>query len=281
MTDEPPRTAGRPTGSTSSTLMTPANAALALAKQSAGATYEQLAAEFDCSKTSIIRLLQLARESSGPQTFTLPRTGDAPLEFAGHLRVNVSGETLHTKPGMVNKDFWTITIFDMPLGTNVVQIVYTKTHKGIRTQHHTAVITHNVTQALRSYDPLSVLQGFPKFERYAASQAKLEQAARLQYDTLVSLALTDAPDEAQTPSPQAAMTPRQIILELAGIAGINSACLDEIQAGCSATRTYQILATAFAGITPGALTLPRPDACSKALDLAIDCALGTLPIDGR
>lgn len=275
--DTTPRSPGRPSGSA---LITPANAALALAKHRAGATYAQLAQDFRCSNSSIIRLLQLARASDAPQNFTLQRTGQAPLEFAGALRVTVSGEKLHTKPGMVNKDFWTITIFDLADGSHVAQIVYHKTHKGIHTEHHTAIVTNDVAQTLRAYDPLSVLQGFPKYDRYAANQAKLENAARLQYDTLVSQALTDAPDEAQPPTPQAEMTPRQIILDLASIAGITSARIDEIRDGCNAERVYRILAAELESVRPGTLTLASPEACSKALDLAIDCALGTLAIDG-
>lgn len=286
MTTDTPRAPGRPSGSA---LLTPQNAALALAKHQAGATYDDLAADFACSRSSIMRLLNIARANTSPQKFAVQRTGAAPLEFSGALRVSVNGETLHTKPGTVNNDYWTITIFDLPDGSHVVAITYRKTHRGIRTEHNTGIATTDVAQTLRSYDPLSVLQGFPPGERFAASQAKLEQAARLQYDTLVSMALADAPDEPQPqPTPQRSdLTPRQIILDLAKIADLTTETREELRT-CSAERAYRMLSEELRSISDLIIDDDADElaasvmlqACSKALDLAIDCALGTLNIDG-
>lgn len=125
--------------------------------------------------------------------FTLTRTGQAPLQFVGTVRTSVSGQFLHSKPGVANNDYWTITIYDTA-GRHVVEIVYHKAHKGVRTEHHTVESTTNVQATLLAYNPLSVLAGFPKGDRFEASQAKLEESCKRQYADLVSQALQSFPE---------------------------------------------------------------------------------------
>ncbi len=228
---QPKRPIGRP--KTGKGIVTPARARMAIDLQRSGLSYEMIGQQLDCGKTAVFKLLALARQleaggpmDDSPHTVKLTRTGSAPLEFEGILRSQASSEFIGTKPDKPNSHYWTIEIYETKMRASdhpayVVSIVYHKQHKGQRAEHHFVTTTGNRLSnpgaALRAYNPLDVLSGYPPGERFADVKAHLEDACKRQFAELISIALQPFPEplesslqaEARTPT-SGPLTPRII-----------------------------------------------------------------------
>lgn len=129
----------------------------------------------------------------------LERTGKSPLRFRGQLLTTASGQFVQTTSEKPNADYYNISIYAIDGQDNgehnyVVQIVYSKSFRGLQT-HHSAIVTDCPATTLGEFDPLAVLIGFPPHQEYAERQKSLETKARRQYDVLVSAVLKMFPDE--------------------------------------------------------------------------------------
>lgn len=131
------------------------------------------------------------------QVYILPRTGSAPLKITGRLVASVSGRNYNAKPDKPNSDWYEISLFQLADTDDVgaVTITYRKDLRGQQVEHHTAAVTDSPTTVLGRYNPLAVLVGFPNEPRFANQQARLEDESRRQYESLVSAALADFPEE--------------------------------------------------------------------------------------
>ncbi len=195
----PPR--GRPKGSK---ILDPARARLALQLQRQGLTYEEIGAQLNCGKTSVVDLLAIARKNEGnpvskPQLYVLTRNGKAPLAFHGILRSEASSEFIQTVPDKPNKDVWTVRIFELSADPAkhmgyVVAIDYLKKVKGTHGEHHFAEPSTDLQATLAAYNPLDVLVGFPSGPRFEDKQRDLEAAVKRQFAELVSNVLKPFPE---------------------------------------------------------------------------------------
>lgn len=126
-------------------------------------------------------------------TFTLTRTGDAPLQFAGDLIASAGGAG-H------NRNRWhTLTLYrraDAP-DQYVLQIAYGSQWAG--ELEHTLVESGTMAHlrdTLRGYDPTAHLLGYPPGPQYAEKQARVARELRLAYQHAVSELLAGFPVEA-------------------------------------------------------------------------------------
>ena len=126
---------------------------------------------------------------------TVPRTGRAPLRFAGDLFRSADGFRL---AGRERNRWHEIEIYDLGSdhGVNtafVVAIHYRTKWQGELGHDAAEAVTGGaeVRRVLTNYDPLAHLGGFPSGAAYAERQAKLEAEVRAGYEALVSEVLAD------------------------------------------------------------------------------------------
>jgi hypothetical protein len=140
-----------------------------------------------------------------PTDITLERTGLAPLKFIGTKLAEVCGRTVNAPAARDNSDWWTITVYALPVFPEqattpgyIVHIHYQNDHRGRELHHHFAEWTDEPAESLAAYNPLAVLRGFPPGEQYAERQQALERSSRTQYDMLVSAVLAQFPEQLDT-----------------------------------------------------------------------------------
>jgi len=128
------------------------------------------------------------------QTYRLLRTGDQPLAFEGVLLADASGPRINGTERNRGHD---IRIYRTRGGTHVIELVYWTTWKGEAEIRRVQVLGREVRQipaALKLYDPILPVHGYPAAERFAARQARLFAEIRADYETRVSDVLTQVPD---------------------------------------------------------------------------------------
>lgn len=124
------------------------------------------------------------------QSVRLTRTGDAPLAFIGRILADVSGQRL----GEGDVPRWhDVAIYETAGGQYVVAIGYRTTLKGEMGRDTLAVIAdrHELQDALKRYDPVAHVQGFPPSPQSAEKRARLVAMMRQQWESLIALALTE------------------------------------------------------------------------------------------
>ena len=116
------------------------------------------------------------------QSVRLTRTGDAPLAFSGRILADVSGKRIGE--GAVPR-WHDLAIYETAAGQYVVTIGYRTTAKDEMGRDTLAVVVdrHELRDALKRYDPVAHVQGFPP---------RLLAMMRRQWDGLIALALTEA-----------------------------------------------------------------------------------------
>lgn len=124
------------------------------------------------------------------QSVRLTRTGDAPLAFSGRILADVSGKRL----GEGDVPRWhDLAIYETAAGQYVVAIGYRTTWKGETGRDTLAVVVdrNELRDALKRYDPVAHVHGFPRGSQFAEQQARLVAMVRQQWDTLIAMALTE------------------------------------------------------------------------------------------
>lgn len=117
-------------------------------------------------------------------TITLPRTGDAPLKFAGQL-VAESGDNRFAGR---EQNRWHELALYRDNGRFVLRVAFRTNWQGEPSYDWAWVCATpaEVRERLREHDPVPERVGFPPGEQYAARQQSLEQGLRAQYDATVS-----------------------------------------------------------------------------------------------
>jgi hypothetical protein len=133
------------------------------------------------------------------QKITLPRSGDAPLTFLGELLAESDGSG---QCGRTNNRWYELEIYRVAgercgAGDYVVSIGYRTRWQG-ELDHFQAESCDSpaeVRAALREYDLVAHVGGYPPGEQYADRQARLLADLRTRYAAQVSAILGDAGDE--------------------------------------------------------------------------------------
>lgn len=128
--------------------------------------------------------------------FILPRSGQAPLTFAGELVAESDG---HWVNGRDQNRWHDLAVYQTASGKWVAAVAYRTRWQG-ETDHHTAVVCDSpaaVAKTLTDYDPAAVVQGYPDGNAYADRQAKLCTDIRRRYAAQVSEILAALPDAAE------------------------------------------------------------------------------------
>lgn len=133
---------------------------------------------------------------SAQGTYTLPRSGQAPLRFQGDLLAASNGQWQSGRD-------WTrwheLAVYRTARGQYVVQIGYRTRYQG-ELDHDTAVVVDSaaeVCQALTNYNPAGVIRGYPPGQAYEERQSKLLADVRARYDAQVSEICSAAPEFAE------------------------------------------------------------------------------------
>lgn len=104
--------------------------------------------------------------------YTISRTGQAPLRFAGEQLATWSSKT---ESGYLRNRYHTVTLFRDAGGRFVARIEYDTTWQGERAQQVALVAGsgEEIARALEEHDPTEYVGGFPAGEAYAARQERL------------------------------------------------------------------------------------------------------------
>ena len=130
------------------------------------------------------------------QEFTLTRTGDRPLVFAGEKIAEVDGR-IHS--GQEQNRWHEIRAYRTDGGKYVLEIEYCTCWQG--EDGHSSVTVHDTPTALvnelKSYYPLEYVLGYPPHPQFTEKQARLENSLQLRWRTLVSELLAAIPGTAE------------------------------------------------------------------------------------
>jgi hypothetical protein len=124
------------------------------------------------------------------QSVRLTRTGDAPLVFSGRVLADVSSKQL----GEGDVPRWhDLAIYETAAGQYVVAIGYRTTSKGETGRDTLAVVVDRseLRDALKRYDPVAHVPGASSGPPLADKQARLVTMMRQQWESLITLALTE------------------------------------------------------------------------------------------
>ncbi len=152
-----------------------------------GGSGERLVDELERARAE----LAIRVETEEPyQSVRLTRTGDAPLAFTGRMLADVSGKRL--AEGDVPR-WHDLAIYETAAGQYVVAIGYRTTWKGEMGRDSLAVVAdrNELRDALKRYDPVAHVQGFPPGSQFAEKQARLVAMMRQQWDNLITMALNE------------------------------------------------------------------------------------------
>jgi hypothetical protein len=130
-------------------------------------------------------------------TFTLTRTGQAPIRFEGELVAEASSRS--HEGGPLQNRWHEIEIFLTECGRVLAHVEFCSRHQG-EFHHHTVVDVLSprplsLSSWLQSYDYRTGWQGYPSGEHYAERQARIEQAIGDGYRRAVSEVLAEFPEE--------------------------------------------------------------------------------------
>lgn len=119
------------------------------------------------------------------ESFTLTRTGLAPLKFQGELLAEADGER---QAGRERNRWHELAVYRTAGGKYVLKISYRTKWQGELDHDHAESMekASGVELALRNYDPAKHVGGYPQHAAYAERQAKLLADIRQSYAALVS-----------------------------------------------------------------------------------------------
>jgi len=122
-----------------------------------------------------------------PETITIARTGDRPLQFTGALIIAAeawTGDRGHT-----------LTLYQHPAGF-VVTVEYQTNydHEPYHCAAYTGATIADIAAALQAHDPLVHFRGFPAHRDYREKQARLAANLTASYHAAVSELLADFPE---------------------------------------------------------------------------------------
>lgn len=126
-------------------------------------------------------------------SYTLQRTGQAPLTFSGEMIVE--SDTATAKLARWHE----LAIYQTTGGSYVVSIVYRTKWLG-ELDHHTAVVATSLrasAKALVAHDPTACVHGYPAGDAYAHRQARLLSGVLAQYQATTSIMLGAYPEFAE------------------------------------------------------------------------------------
>ena len=126
-----------------------------------------------------------------PATYTLPRTGDAPLTFQGELVARSSAQQQPTKRDLpLERRYHVLAIYRTLKQQHVGHITYVTTWQGELGDALAVVGTlDEVVAWFRDYDPTGPVAGFPAGRGFADRQQRLLEAIELGYDSALSTLL--------------------------------------------------------------------------------------------
>ena len=118
-------------------------------------------------------------------TFTLPRTGDRPLQFDGEL---IAETDSRQQQGPCQNRWYELALYRTDGGKHVVAIGYRTQWQGElhRDEAHVEDALAGAVEVLRSTIPELPLHGFPPGEHYDAKRAHVEGAVRACYEHAIS-----------------------------------------------------------------------------------------------
>jgi len=125
------------------------------------------------------------------QTYTLRRTGEAPLEFEGELLALANSRQ---PEGLRNNRWHELALYRSESGYYLVEVVYRTQWQGELDHHQVAVCVDagGVPNVLQRWDPCRHVDGYPPGEQYADRQARLISALTAGYQMAVSDLLAEA-----------------------------------------------------------------------------------------
>lgn len=118
-------------------------------------------------------------------TYTLPRTGDAPLRFSGELIAEADGERQN---GREQNRWHELRVYRSAVGGYVVAITYRTRWQG-EASRDTVVVRADaagVADFFRHHDPVAGVRGYPDHEQYRDKQARLLADLKERFEGLVS-----------------------------------------------------------------------------------------------
>jgi hypothetical protein len=125
-------------------------------------------------------------------TYTLSRTGDAPVSFEGDLLAEAGG---HWLAGRELNRWHSLAIYDIANGF-VLSISYHTRWQG-ETDCDLVFVCNTPTevkQKIREYNPVPVGIGYPPADQYRERQSRLETDLRRQYAAAVTELLAGRPE---------------------------------------------------------------------------------------
>lgn len=145
-------------------------------------------------------------------TYTLRRSGDAPLRIEGEL---LAESTSKSHSGHCQNRWHEAVVYGIDGDRYVLAVAYRTVWHG-ELDYHLAVVLGSpaeVARALRDYDPLAPVSGLPPGEQYAEKQLRLQQAVRAGYERMVSELLAAAGEQfAGTPQQEESALREQLDL---------------------------------------------------------------------
>lgn len=142
-----------------------------------------------CAETAVMEALRrLDAEAPAPDAgarITLPRSGRAPLRFAGEEIAVSDGE----RQAACNQNRWhELAVYRTDAGGYVVRVAYRTRWQGEldRDAAFVCAAAGDVVAALRAYDPTGPVRGFPPGSTYAERQERLLADLRARYEEQVS-----------------------------------------------------------------------------------------------
>jgi hypothetical protein len=120
-------------------------------------------------------------------THILQRTGNTSLKFDGELIADSRPAPASGKKGKDSKRWHELAIYKTTSGKFVLAVTYRSEWKGEQSHYSAEILTDvaSVVAAIREYDPVLYVQGFPPGEAYAERQKRLLAEIRQRFDAQV------------------------------------------------------------------------------------------------
>lgn len=121
------------------------------------------------------------------RTHILQRTGNTSLKFDGEVVAESRPEPQSGKKGKDPQRWHELTIYRTSGGKFVLAITYRAEWKGEQSHYSAEIIPDvpSVVAAIRKYDPIAHVRGFPPGEMYAERQQRLLAEIRQRFDAQV------------------------------------------------------------------------------------------------
>ncbi|MFZ5773084.1 MAG: hypothetical protein ACOY4W_16815 [Thermodesulfobacteriota bacterium] len=127
-------------------------------------------------------------------TITLPRSGQAPLQFPGRLEVDSTSQRFNSP---CQRRWHQLYIYRHQDGRLVLAISYFSGWQGEVPRHHAYICTDEaeLRRRIAEHDPLADLIGLPPGEQFAVKQERMKGILRQCWDNAVSSLLDKYPEK--------------------------------------------------------------------------------------